>query len=250
MARSMKFPERPSPKKIVLWSPVGLRSSKLAIVRAVPFATMYFGALEQRPMPTGVTPAPHVVSPLLPPPSTTTPPSFGGAPPAPEPPVPVEPPPPVVLPGPVVEPPVVVVAMLPVVLPVVVLPLPPPPVVLVEPDVVLGPVVVLPLPEVADPLPVWPEPPLPDGRVPPPSDMSEHAPATPIMRGKIHPRAREMRCEGIVDMAFTLVSRATSVQSKTREKALVCDQRSGSPRSNFGARIEFGSMRSNSEKYG
>src|SRR5262245_42731217 len=102
MARSMKFPERPSPKKIVLWAPVGLGSSHLAMVRAVRLATMYLAAFAppHRPMPTGVTPAPHVVSPLLPPPSLTTPPSFGGAPPAPEPPLPVEPPPPVVLPGP------------------------------------------------------------------------------------------------------------------------------------------------------
>src|SRR5215467_10950663 len=84
---------------------------------------MYFGAFEHRPMPTGVTPAPHVVSPVLPPSMITTgpPPSFGGAPPAPEPPVPVVPP--VVEPGPVVVPDVVVPD---VVVPAVVVPLAPP----------------------------------------------------------------------------------------------------------------------------
>src|SRR5882762_5457393 len=58
------------------------------MVIAVPLATMYFGALAQRPMPIGVTPAPHAVSPNLPPPSLTTmpPPSLGA------PPVPVAPP--------------------------------------------------------------------------------------------------------------------------------------------------------------
>src|SRR6266478_4443437 len=73
------------------------------MVIAVPLATMYFGALAQRPMPMGVTPAPHAVSPNLPPPSLTMiPPPSPGAPPVPIPPPMPDPPIPVVLAGPLV----------------------------------------------------------------------------------------------------------------------------------------------------
>ena len=71
----------------------GPRSSKFAMVSAVPLATMYFSVFEHRPMLVGVT-LRGTVSPNFPPPSATmiVPASFDAAPPAPvDPPNPVPP---------------------------------------------------------------------------------------------------------------------------------------------------------------
>src|SRR5207248_10877480 len=179
-------------------------------------------AFAQRPIPIGVTPAPHVVSPVLPA-SPITPPSFGGAPPAPvEPPAP-EPPAPVVT-----GPPVVCV-------PVVCVPVVPGPVVLVPPPAPVGPVNV-PVPAfVPVPWPVVPlvavDPPVLVGRPPPELPESEQAPAMTTRAGMDHPNARKMEEEDRVDMGRGPSSRATTVQRDMPEKAGIFGQIDGSTRS-------------------